>query len=198
MWQRELSAFFLFAAVAAVTPGPSNLLVLAAGARAGWRGGLPCLAGVVLGMALLMGAGVAGLGGLLRLVPWMLDALRWLGSAFLLWLAWKVATAPAMREDAHAQPVGFAKALLFQWINPKSWIVCASAAAGYGAVAEGSVPMRAAAMAGVFALAASLGCAVWLAFGAALHRRLREARWARRFNRIMGALLAASVLMVHL
>ncbi len=197
MPQHELAAFFLFAVAAAVTPGPSNLLVLAAGARSGWRGGLPCLAGVVLGMALLMGLAVAGLGGLLRLVPWMLDALRWLGSAFLLWLAWKVATAPAMREDAQAQAVGFGKALLFQWINPKSWIVCTSAAASYGAMTEGSVMVRAAVLAGVFALAASPSCAIWLIFGAALSRRLSEARWARPFNRLMGVLLATSVLMIH-
>jgi threonine/homoserine/homoserine lactone efflux protein len=65
----QLIAFFVFAVVAAVTPGPSNPLVMVASERAGFAGGRPCLAGVVAGMALMMGGANLGLGGLIQASP---------------------------------------------------------------------------------------------------------------------------------
>jgi len=188
-------AFFVFALVAAVTPGPSNVMVLAAGARAGLVGGLPCLAGVVAGMALLIGAAALGLGGVITALPGALGLLRWGGAGLLLWLAWKIASAPPMAAGARGDPVGFWQALAFQWVNPKSWIVGASAAATYGA-ASGGTPARALLMGALFAAAATPSCLLWLAAGGALQRALTDARRARVFNAVMGMLLAASVVFV--
>jgi threonine/homoserine/homoserine lactone efflux protein len=189
-------AFFVFALVAAVTPGPSNVMVLAAGARVGLIGGLPCLAGVVAGMALLIAGAAFGLGGVVSALPAAMAALRWGGAALLLWLAWKIACAPPMAAGARADPVGFWRAFAFQWVNPKSWIVGASAAATYGAVASGDATGRALLMGALFAAAAAPSCLLWLAFGAALQRALTDAHRARVFNAVMGVLLAASVVFV--
>jgi len=191
-----VAAFFVFALVAAVTPGPSNVMVLAAGARAGLLGGLPCLAGVVAGMALLIACAALGLGGVITALPGALQLLRWGGAALLLWLAWKIASAPPMAAGTGSDAVGFWRAFAFQWVNPKSWIVGASAAATYGTGASGSAAGRAALMGALFAAAAAPSCALWLAFGSALHRTLSDARRARVFNAVMGALLAASVVLV--
>lgn len=191
-----MTAFFVFALVAAVTPGPSNVMVLAAGARAGLVGGLPCLAGVVAGMALLIGATALGLGGVITALPAAMVALRWGGAALLLWLAWQIARAPPMRDGPRAEPVGFWRALAFQWVNPKSWIVAASAAATYGPAAGDAPIARALWMAGLFAVAAAPSCLLWLAFGSALQRALTDPRRARVFNAVMGLLLAASVVFV--
>jgi threonine/homoserine/homoserine lactone efflux protein len=205
-----MAAFFVFALVAAVTPGPSNVMVLAAGARAGLRGGLPCLAGVVAGMALLIGVAALGLGGVITALPGAMVLLRWGGAALLLWLAWKIASAPPMAAGARGDPVGFWHAFAFQWVNPKSWIVGASAAATYGAGAAamegagaatmngamGGAGARALLMGALFGAAAAPSCLLWLAFGSALQRVLADARRARVFNAVMGALLAASVVFV--
>lgn len=193
----NLLAFYLFALVAAVTPGPSNLLVLSAGAQNGWRVGLRCLAGVVAGMALLIALTVGGLGALLQARAEWLALLRWAGSAFLLWLAWQVATAPPLSEPHDVGHAGFWRALGFQWMNPKSWIVGASAATSFGGSIEASPLMRGCVLGAVFALAAAPPCAVWLAFGSALHRKLADARSSRLFHRTLGALLALSVLSLH-
>jgi threonine/homoserine/homoserine lactone efflux protein len=193
-----MAAFFVFALVAAVTPGPSNVMVLAAGARAGLRGGLPCLAGVVAGMALLIGAAALGLGGVISALPGATVLLRWGGAALLLWLAWKIASAPPMTAGAHGDPVGFWHAFAFQWVNPKSWIVGASAAATYGAgaAAMGGASARALLMGALFAAAAAPSCLLWLAAGGALQRVLTDGRRARAFNAVMGVVLAASVMFV--
>jgi threonine/homoserine/homoserine lactone efflux protein len=197
MSQQEAIAFFIFAIVAAVTPGPSNVLVMAAGARAGFRGGLPCLAGVVIGMAALMSAATLGLGGFVKAYPASLAILKWGGSIFLLWLAWKVASAPAIGSSSGAaappEAVGFRAALAFQWVNPKSWVVSVSAAGAYAGGGEFGVLERALMLGGLFALAAAPSCAAWLAFGASMQRWLTNERRSRVFNMGMGLALVGSV-----
>jgi threonine/homoserine/homoserine lactone efflux protein len=190
-----MAAFFVFALVAAATPGPSNVMVLAAGARAGLLGGLPCLGGVVAGMALLIGAAALGMGAVITALPEAMVLLRWGGAALLLWLAWKIGSAPPMAAGTRADAVGFWQAFAFQWVNPKSWIVGASAAATYG-VGSAGTPGRALLMGLLFAAAAAPSCLLWLAAGGALQRALTDVRRARVFNAVMGVLLAASVVFV--
>ncbi|MGJ0223601.1 LysE family transporter, partial [Streptococcus pyogenes] len=112
---QELLAFFVFSVTAAVTPGPANILVLSAGLRSGVRGGIPTLSGIVLGMGLLVGASAAGLGALLLANPGAASAMRWAGALVLLWLAWKIGTAPALRKQELPDPVGLWRAMLVQW-----------------------------------------------------------------------------------
>ena len=191
---RGAAAFLLFAFVAAVTPGPSNVLVMAAGARAGLLGGLRCLAGVVTGMAALMAVAMLGLGALLAAWPAGLLALRVGGSLFLLHLAWRIARAPGPGAAGDGiDAAGAVRAFLFQWVNPKSWMVGAAAAATFAGAAGASAWQRSLLIGLLFAVAALPACALWLLFGVALKRWLQVPARARRFQRVMGALLALSV-----
>src|SRR5262245_6217532 len=121
-------AFVAFSVAAAGTPGPSNVLLAATGANVGVLRGLPCLLGVALGMAVMMFVVAFGLGSVILANPLVLKVVKWCGAAVLCRLAWKVATARRVGSGAAAEPVGFAGAAVFQWVNPKSWLVCASAA----------------------------------------------------------------------
>jgi threonine/homoserine/homoserine lactone efflux protein len=185
--------------VAAVTPGPSNIMLTATGAQAGVLRGLPCLFGVATGMGLMMFLVPLGLGGLVLAYPLLLKALHWGGAAVLLWLSWKIATSSGRIESAPgAQPVGYVGAAVFQWVNPKSWLVSASAAGTFLSGAAGSPIAQAASLGGLFLLASLPSCFVWLAFGAAVQRLLHAPRRLRIFNVAMGLLLALSiVLIVH-
>jgi threonine/homoserine/homoserine lactone efflux protein len=188
-------AFFLFSLVAAITPGPSNVMLTASGALSGIARGLPCLVGVAAGMGLLIFGVALGIGQVITLHPAMLTVLNWLGAAFLLYLAWKIAVSGPLRDGAGKKPVGFAGAALFQWINPKSWLVSTSAAGAY-LHAEAGALLQALAFAGLFVAAALPSGFLWLAFGASLQRYLRDARTARIVNGVMAAGLAASVAMI--
>jgi threonine/homoserine/homoserine lactone efflux protein len=195
MTREQAIAFFLFSVAAAGTPGPSNVLLTATGAQVGvWRG-LPCLLGVALGMAVMMFAVAFGLGSVILGTPLVLTGLRWGGALVLCWLAWKIATAGRAGGGARAEPVGLLGAAAFQWVNPKSWLVCASAAATFLEARAGSALGQSAALALVFLGAALPSCLPWLAFGAVLQRGLSSERAFRIFNGLMGALLAASVLL---
>jgi threonine/homoserine/homoserine lactone efflux protein len=183
--------------VAAVTPGPSNIMLTAAGARAGILRGLPCLLGVTTGMALMMFLVPLGLASLVLAHPLALKMLRWGGAAFLLWLSWKIATSAGRFDSTPGgDPVGYLGAAVFQWVNPKSWLVSASAAATFLSADAGSPVVQAASLGGLFFLAALPSCFVWLAFGAAVQHVLHSSRRLRIFNVVMGVLLALSIALI--
>lgn len=188
-------AFLLFAVVAAVTPGPSNVMLTAAGAG-GVLKGLPCLLGVTTGMGLMMFLVPLGLGSLVLAHPLALTVLKWGGAAFLLWLAWRIATSARAEAPAERRPVGFAEAAVFQWVNPKSWLVSVSAAGTYLSAESGSTVVQSALLGALFFFAALPSCFLWLAFGATVQRLLRGRRALRTFNLALGALLALSVALI--
>ncbi len=114
----------------------------------------------------------------------------------LLWLAWKIATAHGANGATGDKPIGFFGAAAFQWVNPKSWLVCTSAAATFLDQRAGSAFAQSAAFALTFVLAALPSIFPWLAFGAVMQRWLRSERARRIFNGAMGVLLAASVILI--
>ena len=193
MSTEQTAAFVLFAVVAAVTPGPSNVMLTAAGANGGVVRGLPCLVGVTAGMGLMMFVVPLGLGSLILRNPLVLKALNWAGAAFLLWLSWKIATSRRMDSLPESRPVGFIGAAVFQGVNPKSWLVTASAAGAFLHTEAGSPVLQSALLGGLFVLVALPSCFVWLAFGATAQRLLQTPRRLRAFNITTGILLALSI-----
>jgi len=190
-------AFLLFAVVAAVTPGPSNIMLTAVGANVGIVKGLPCLFGVGVGMGVMMFLVSFGLGSLVLAHPIVLKILNWCGAGFLLWMAWKIATSGRVESTAEQKPVGFVGGAAFQWVNPKSWLVAVSASGTF--LHAGVSPVPQSALIGALFLAAALPCCfLWLAFGATIQRFLTTARRLRVFNIAMAVLLALSIaLVVH-
>jgi len=189
----QVIAFVTFSAVVAGTPGPSNALLTAVGARVGVRHGLPSLLGQVTGMGAMLFAITLGLGNVLLAHPLALEVLKWGGAAMLCWMAWKIATA-AHAEGAANAPAGFLGMAAFQWMNPKGWLISVAAIATFLDRRAGDALAQAAIFATLFMLAALPSCLPWLAFGAAFQRFLRSPRAWRIFTAAMAALLAASTI----
>ena len=194
----QIVAFFLFTIAAAGTPGPSNVLLTATGANVGVLRGLPALLGVSVGMGVMMFIVAFGLGELILDNPRVLAVLKWIGVGFLLWLSWKIASAGRSEEGTDQKPAGFFTAAGFQWVNPKSWLVCGSAAGTYLTPGNADALIQAAAFGGIFILGSLPSCFPWLAFGAVMQRFLQNDRALRAFNICMGALLAGSLIMIIL
>ena len=171
-------------------------MLTATGANAGVLRGLPCLLGVATGMGLMMSLVPLGLGSLVLGNPRVLTTLHWGGAAFLLWLAWKIARSSSLDDTVgRGDPVGFMGAAVFQWVNPKSWLVAASAAGTFLQAGAGAPIVQSAWLGGLFVLAALPSGFVWLAFGATVQRMLHGRR-LRIFNIAMGVLLALSVVLI--
>lgn len=197
MTLEQAAAFFVFALVAAITPGPSNVLLTATGLQVGLLRGLPCLFGVSASMGSMMFLAAYGFGATVVAHPDILQVVRYAGAVFPLWLAWKIASAPVGDGAAEApRPAGFLGAALLQWVNPKAWLVSAGAVATYLPGGEGDAVWRAAIFALVFVSAALPSGFVWLVFGAAAQKLLHDPRRQRGFNIAMGLALAASVAMI--
>jgi threonine/homoserine/homoserine lactone efflux protein len=187
-------AFAAFSIAAAITPGPSNALLTATGANVGVVRGLPALLGVSLGMGMMMFCVAFGLGSVILANAVVLQAVKWCGAAFLLWLAWKIATARSAGGSLAHRPVGFVGAAAFQLTNPKSWLVCTSAAATFLDQSAGGAFGQSLAFGMVFVIVSLPSCLPWLAVGVMVQRLLRSERALRLFNLAMAALLALSVL----
>lgn len=186
-------AFAVFSAVVAGTPGPSNALLIAVGARVGVRQGLVSLLGQVVGMGAMLFAITLGLGNLLLAHPGVLQVLKWAGVATLCWMAWRIATARHTGGTTNP-PAGFLAMAALQWVNPKGWLIGVAAITTFldrhasGALAQAVI------FAILFMLVAFPSCLPWLAFGATLQRFLQTPRARRILNGAMAALLAASMI----
>jgi len=186
-------ALTVFAFAMAFTPGPNNIMLAASGVNFGFSRTVPHMAGVTVGFAVLLAACAAGLGLVFVAVPALHVALKVAGAVYMLWLAYKVATAHLGGGElgAPARPFTFWQAAAFQWINPKAVVAALSAFALY--VRPGHATSDVPAMLAVLT-AATLGSVVtWTGFGVALRRLLRNPAHARIFNVAMAFLLVASI-----
>ncbi len=189
--------FLIFSLVAAITPGPSNVMITATGSTAAIVQGLPCVVGAAAGMAALLFTAALGFGQLNLGNPYILRVMNWCGAAFLLWLAWKIATAGRASEAGVVQPVGSFGAALFQWVNPKGWLVAVGAAGTYLQPVTHTELLQAIMFAVLFFSVALPSGFVWLVLGASMQGLLRDERSARIFNTVMALALALSVLMMY-
>jgi threonine/homoserine/homoserine lactone efflux protein len=184
----------LFVVVATVTPGGATTLATASGARFGFIRSIPLMLGIALGLALLAAVAALGLGRLLVALPSLQTGVKALGSAYLLWLAWRIArSGPPNVGDGPARPATLVNGFLLLWLNPKSWAMTVGAAASFALLA--SNPNRLAMLlSAAFGVAACASLALWCALGVLLARLFRTPRHWRILNVAMGLLLAASII----
>ena len=193
-----LIAASLFSFVSSITPGPNNMMMLASGVNFGFRRSVPHWLGICGGFTFMLCAVGLGLHTLLADHPALYDVLRYAGSAYLVWMAWRLATAsasPASQDDDtpdnEARPLGVWAAAAFQWVNPKAWVMAVTAMSAY-------LPARAQVI-DVVALAVLFGVinlpcvACWAGGGAALRRFLQDPLRLRIFNISMALALLASL-----
>lgn len=182
----------MFAFVSSVTPGPNNVMLTASGASFGYRRSVPHMLGICLGvvvMVLLIGA---GLGQLFVAEPRIYTALQYVGAAYLLWLAWKIAGAGAVEPgQCGGQPLNFWQAAAFQWVNPKAWIMAVGVVATYTPREGFFVNLLLSAL--VLGLVNYPCISVWTLFGRSVGRALRTRQALRVFNGLMAGLLLLSL-----
>lgn len=189
----NLLALATFALVTSISPGPSNVMLMTSGANFGFARTLPQVLGITAGFtSLLLGVGL-GLGALFEAWPALSMGLKIIGAAYLLYLAWRIALSRsiASNPDASARPLSFMESALFQWVNPKAWIVALAAVAVYMDAAAPWVSL--AWMCAVFALVNLPAVSVWAGFGVGLRGFLARPGRLKGFNIGMGALLALTL-----
>lgn len=189
------AAMAAFCFVSGVTPGPNNLMLMTSGVNFGFRRTVPHLLGVVVGFCLMVALVGLGLDAIFSRFPALLPAMRYLGAAYMLWLAGKIALAGPVRQgESRGAPLGFFGAAAFQWINPKAWVIALSALTAYSVVDDYTRNVFVVALAYLAIGLPSSGS--WALLGSAMRRALGDARVARPFNLTMALLLVASIVPV--
>jgi threonine/homoserine/homoserine lactone efflux protein len=114
----------LFGVIAAVTPGPNNVMLTTTGLNFGIRRGIPHLLGICIGFPVMLALIGLGFGTLFQLYPILHEVIKIIGIIYLLYLAWKIASARGgVGEVSQSKPINFWQSAAFQWINPKAWIM---------------------------------------------------------------------------
>ena len=188
-----LLGFALFALVTSITPGPNNTMLLASGVNFGFNRTIPHMLGITCGFFVLVVAVGFGLGAVFQTYPLLYTILRYVGAAYLLYLAWKIAHSGPVSESekGESKPISYLGAAAFQWVNPKAWIMAIGAISTY-------TPMQGyftnvIVIAAVFALINLPSVSVWAGCGTLLRNVLKDRRWLRLFNWGMALLLVASL-----
>jgi threonine/homoserine/homoserine lactone efflux protein len=151
------------------------------------------MAGCAFGLASVAATAAAGLGALIAAAPGLQLAMKAAGSAYLLWLAWRIGRSGAPRRaDAAEAPAGFFSGVLLLWLTPKGWSTSLAAAASFAALGAGPFGF-ALLLAATLGLAASVSLCLWCAAGLVLARALRTERQWRIVNAGLGLVLAISV-----
>lgn len=196
----QLLAFSLFTLAGAVTPGPNNTISTLSGATFGFRKTLPQMLGVAVGYPLMLAALGLGLGEVFKYVPWLHNAMRYVGAAFLLYLAWKLVRANAPETAGTVKPVGFMEALVFQWLNPKAWSIALGAIAAFTTpgLMGGAFLWEVAIFTAVSALITFPSLIVWCLFGVAISAILKDERKRRLVNYGLAAVLVLSIAFLFL
>nr|WP_225777282.1 LysE family translocator [Pseudomonas sp. Marseille-Q3773] len=185
---QPLLPFILFALVSSISPGPTNLLILAHGARVGLRASLaPIAAACGAAAAIVLVVGL-GLGELLLRHPLAQQLMSWAGVLWLSWLAWKMLrSAGTPPQTATAQGFSALSAAALQLVNPKVWLM---AVAVVGVFTAPSLPMWQLAL--VFLLVALPCMAAWALLGAGSARWLQAPQRWRLFNQVLAVALLVS------
>ncbi|MGR4841908.1 LysE family translocator [Rhizobium sp. LARHSG275] len=185
-------ALVLFAFTTSITPGPNNMMLFASGVNFGFRRTIPHMFGIGVGFfSLLIGVGF-GLGALLHTVPMVYTALKFAGGAYLVWIAWKIASSRSLSESGTGvEPMSFVAAAAFQWVNPKAWVMAVTAMATY---TNPQLYLASVLIVGLaFAAVNVPSVSTWAGFGSALREWLSDPVRLKWFNISMAVLLVLSL-----
>jgi len=123
-----LTAISIYYVIMYATPGPNNSILTASGIKFGFVKTVPNILGIPTGHGIQLTLVCFGLGSLFLQFPFLLSILKYVGAAYLLYLAWKMfgSLKVETKEDKSA-PLSYQNAIFFQFVNPKAWVICITA-----------------------------------------------------------------------
>lgn len=185
-------ALLLFSFASSITPGPNNIMLLASGVNFGFRKTIPHMFGIAFGFGLLLLSVGFGLREIFHQFPVMELVLKIIGGLYLLYLAWKIANSGSMdKGKSGAKPMTFLAASLFQWVNPKAWVMAIYAMTAYTGQPDFTTSVFIVTFA--FVVINFPSVSVWCGFGVAMREWLSDPKRLRIFNITMALFLVASL-----
>ena len=187
-----LLALVGFAFVSSVTPGPNNIMLLTSGVNFGFRKTIPHMFGIGIGFGVMLVAVGFGLHEVFERFPIMQVVIKFCGGAYMIYLAWKIANSgPVEKGETVGKPMTLLAAALFQWVNPKAWVMGVTAMSVYTGQPDFYTSVLIVAV--TFTIVNFPSVSIWCGFGVALRELLSDPKRLRIFNILMALLLVASL-----
>ena len=189
-----ITALMTFAFVSSITLGPNNLMLMTSGINFGLTRSLPHMLGVGLGFTAMIFLIGLGLTRIFDAFPIIYQVLKVISIVYLSYLAWKIATATSTtqnQETKTGKPLTFMQAALFQWVNPKAWIMGVSAISTYAAAIDNQYAIVI--ISAIFFIMCIPSISAWTILGVQLQRFLNNPKKLKIFNVTAALLLIASL-----
>ena len=194
----ELKLFFALISyyfVMFVTPGPNNAMLTASGIKFGFKKTIPHLIGIPFGHVIQITLVCFGLGNLFQKYPLIQNYLKWLCFFYLLYLGWKIIGSFSEHKKESGRPLKLYEAALFQFMNPKAWVVALTASTAFFPVNENFY------LATTFvALTAPFICfpsiCLWALFGSSIKILIKNAKIKKIVEYFLAVLLIFTAIII--
>ena len=193
----EILSIALFWFVAAYTPGPNNVVASYSGFNFGIKKTIPHILGVTLGFTSLIFFLTIGLINIFVLFPAIQSIIRYLGTIFLIYLAYKIAFSTGLKETKNENPVRFIETFLFQYLNPKGVMVGIIVVSTYIELGENYLNY-ATQIVLLALLFSSTSITLWTFIGKFLRKFATNDKFIKYFNYAMSGLLLLSIITFYI
>ena len=185
----------LFAISTTFTPGPNNIMIMNSGMHFGIQKSLPHYLGICLGFPAMVLMVALGLGAVFIEYVWIKHALKIIGSLYMLYLAWLILTFSGKANIGQTKrPLSFLQAAIFQWVNPKAWLMAISTLSIF--TISSNYFSNAMIISIIYFLICIPCIGAWLLFGKFLQQILTKDTHRVWFNILMALALVGSILMI--
>ena len=194
----DIKLFFALASyyfVMFATPGPNNAMLTASGIKFGFKKTLPHLIGIPFGHIIQITLVCFGLGQLFIKYPLIQIYLKWICFFYLIFLGWKILGSFSNNEKESGRPLKFYEAALFQFINPKAWVVALTAATAFFPIAE-NFYIATAFVAGTAPFICFPSICIWAIFGSSIKSIIKDAKVKKIVEYLLAILLLLTAIII--
>ena len=193
----EILSIALFWFVTAYTPGPNNVVASYSGFNFGIAKTIPHILGVTLGFTSLVLFLSIGLINIFKLFPTIQIVMRYLGTLFLIYLAYKIAFSETTNETKKENPVKFIETFLFQYLNPKGVSVAIIVVSTYVELGANYFNYATQVVFTAFLFSFS-SITLWTFIGKFLRKFATNDKFIKYFNYAMSSLLLLSIITFYI
>ncbi len=195
-WSMLLS-IVTFTLSTVLTPGPNNIMLLSSGLTFGYRRTIPHIFGIVLGFPFMVIVVGLGMGAIFEQFPFLFTVLKIVGIIYLFWMAYKIATNKSVYNiddnSNNSKPFSFLQAAIFQWVNPKAWIMAITSISVF-VTSEQYHFQEVFIVSFIYFLSGIISTNSWALGGVILKRFITNEHYVHIFNITMALLLVVSIL----
>ena len=193
----DILSISLFWFVAAYTPGPNNIVASYSGFNFGIKKTIPHILGTTLGFTSLVFFLTVGLVNIFKLFPMIQVVIKYLGTLFLLYLAYKISFSKISTETKKENPVKFIETFLFQYLNPKGVMVAIVVVSTYVDFGENYIKYSTQVILLALLFSGS-SITLWTFIGKFLRKFATNEKFIKYFNYVMSVLLLLSIITFYI